>query len=987
MPDPAAGHKLFPELCNAYTVQLFAGAADILHREPANPSQLPAAILTPQKEINPNLMINSPIFRQLVLLATLLPAAAPAATYYIDSVAGSESNNGTSPATAWKTLTATSKVNTVTFQPGDQILFKRGCAWSGYLLPNGSGTSSAQIVFDAYGDTAAPAPIINGNGVAAFRLWNKRYVTVQNFKITNTGASAGGRNGIRLFYNSPGTYDGVRILDNEITDVVGYTTRGTGQENYTTAAIYLEFFDGQCLVNDLRIDSNYIHDVKCLGIHVRPGSFMNGHPEYWMKNFVISNNTISKTGGDHIVVQGADAPLIQNNAGYDAGILAVPNANLWIAGMWVCYNTRDSVFQFNEVARTITQFTGGNGDSMAFDVDYGTVGSHTFQYNYTHDNAGGTVLMMPPAPIPNTNPQQYYPPAAKTIIYRYNISVNDDRQNANGRQIIMNTDAGINSAHIYNNVFYNNRSLGFKVSDTAAEYYTNNVFQTGLANYGSLPRFTNNCYYGHIPLVNDPYMVLSDPKFVGPLPGSGVVADAYLTVGNITTPNNVFKLQSSSPLINAGKSISTPVSNGGRDFWNNPLYASSYADIGAHEVVGGSGNPPAAMTFIDGINASPMSYSGGWSFINNNASFDNSTVALSSTVGNWAQCNFTGTNIALFALKGPGSGKVSVTVDNGPAKVVDLYWPIERLRQEVYTITGLTNSAHTIRMVVTTKNPVSTWTGVHVDYLLVRPGNPAAPATGLLTDDTSGTYSGAWTASTTAANGYLKTLHTSSTVGDTVTFSFTGNGVRLYGPKDKARGNLNVTVNGVSRLVSGFCPGEWDEVASVLYEVTGLPTGTYTLSASVAAKEASSLGQSVAIDCIEALTGGSIPLPPVNVDNPPSTSVVYTGTWTHSADSGFFNGTKSVSSTIGDYVTFSFSGTGVSLYAKKDSGLGKLNVQIDNGPATSVDCYSTTQLLQQKVFEVSGLSPGNHTLKATVALKNPASASNFIGLDYFRYQP
>jgi hypothetical protein len=52
-----------------------------------------------------------------------------------------------------------------------------------------------------------------------------------------------------------------------------------------------------------------------------------------------------------------------------------------------------------------------------------------------------------------------------------------------------------------------------------------------------------------------------------------------------------------------------------------------------------------------------------------------------------------------------------------------------------------------------------------------------------------------------------------------------------------------------------------------------------------------------------------------------------------------------------------------------------------------VDCYSSTQLLQQKVFEVTGLAPGTHTLTATVALKNPASASNFIGLDYFRYQP
>jgi hypothetical protein len=86
-------------------------------------------------------------------------------------------------------------------------------------------------------------------------------------------------------------------------------------------------------------------------------------------------------------------------------------------------------------------------------------------------------------------------------------------------------------------------------------------------------------------------------------------------------------------------------------------------------------------------------------------------------------------------------------------------------------------------------------------------------------------------------------------------------------------------------------------------------------------------------------------------------------------------------------VTFTFTGTGAALYAKKDSGLGKLNVQIDGGVATSVDCYSPTQLQRQKVFEVTGLPPGTHTLRATVAPKNPASASNFIGLDYFTFQP
>ncbi|HHZ93874.1 TPA: hypothetical protein EYN98_23475 [Candidatus Poribacteria bacterium] len=44
-------------------------------------------------------------------------------SYYVDAVTGSGTNNETSEATAWQ---SSSKVNTSSFSPGDQILFKFG---------------------------------------------------------------------------------------------------------------------------------------------------------------------------------------------------------------------------------------------------------------------------------------------------------------------------------------------------------------------------------------------------------------------------------------------------------------------------------------------------------------------------------------------------------------------------------------------------------------------------------------------------------------------------------------------------------------------------------------------------------------------------------------------------------------------------------------------------------------------------------------------
>ena len=57
-----------------------------------------------------------------------LAASIHAATYYFDSEAGCDTNDGLSPATAWRSL---EKANDVPAQPGDKVLFKRGGVWRG----------------------------------------------------------------------------------------------------------------------------------------------------------------------------------------------------------------------------------------------------------------------------------------------------------------------------------------------------------------------------------------------------------------------------------------------------------------------------------------------------------------------------------------------------------------------------------------------------------------------------------------------------------------------------------------------------------------------------------------------------------------------------------------------------------------------------------------------------------------------------------------
>jgi len=87
-----------------------------------------------------------------ILALALLTATAAATTYYVDP-AGSNLNNGLSPQTPWRTLL---KIGISTFQPGDQILFKRDGVWNEWLTPPSSGTAGNLITFDAYGNGAPP---------------------------------------------------------------------------------------------------------------------------------------------------------------------------------------------------------------------------------------------------------------------------------------------------------------------------------------------------------------------------------------------------------------------------------------------------------------------------------------------------------------------------------------------------------------------------------------------------------------------------------------------------------------------------------------------------------------------------------------------------------------------------------------------------------------------------------------------------------------
>ncbi len=80
-------------------------------------------------------------------------AAEGGASYYVDGVAGQNSNAGSSPAAPWRDF---SNINGKTLQPGDRLLLKRGSVINQELRVGAAGTSDRWVEIGPYGEGARP---------------------------------------------------------------------------------------------------------------------------------------------------------------------------------------------------------------------------------------------------------------------------------------------------------------------------------------------------------------------------------------------------------------------------------------------------------------------------------------------------------------------------------------------------------------------------------------------------------------------------------------------------------------------------------------------------------------------------------------------------------------------------------------------------------------------------------------------------------------
>lgn len=117
-------------------------------------------------------------------------------------------------------------------------------------------------------------------------------------------------------------------------------------------------------------------------------------------------------------------------------------------------------------------------------------------------------------------------------------------------------------------------------------------------------------------------------------------------------------------------------------------------------------------------------------------------------------------------------------------------------------------------------------------------------------------------------------------------------------------------------------------------------------------------------------------------DNNPN--IQYSGSWSHSNQTGNSGNNFSFSSETGAYTEFTFIGTGIKVLGKTHPSRGLADVYIDGKFVKTIDEYAKQETYKAPIFEKNGLTPGKHTVKIVVkGQKSSQSSGTTITIDSF----
>lgn len=504
------------------------------------------------------------------------------ATDYYVSPSGSDSNPGTSPGQAWKTI---GKVNGTTFGAGDSIFFEGGQSFSGslYFDTSDGGTPGNPLAISSYGSGRATISSGNDDGLFAYNCGG---IVVKDLIFTGSGYT--NDNGIGIFFWSD--LSGASRPEHIYIDNVEAS-------EYKEAGIGVYGDGGLYGFKDVRITNAEVHDNADVGIVVGswppPASGWAYQNVYVGDCTVYNNRGIAGKGshsGNGILVYNTVGGLVEYCEAYNNGELC-DHTGGGPVGIWA-FDSNEVTIQFSESHDNDSVYKDGGG----FDLDGGVVNC-VMQYNYSHDNRGPGYMIC-----------QYDGAREMTdSICRFNISQDDGYGLA-----VFTGSSDISGITFYNNTAYNSNTSAVAIGAWGSgslgdpKFYNNIIFSVPDQIVGLWgtdvddATFQGNVYWdvsggfsvaGYASLAawrsatsqeildgNDVGFEC-DPCLVNP-GGGGTIGDPC----NLTSLT-AYKLQSNSPLINGGLDLQAEfgIDPGAIDYYGTSLPRCYQFDVGAHE--------------------------------------------------------------------------------------------------------------------------------------------------------------------------------------------------------------------------------------------------------------------------------------------------------------------------------------------------------------------------------------------------------------------
>jgi hypothetical protein len=187
---------------------------------------------------------------------------------------------------------------------------------------------------------------------------------------------------------------------------------------------------------------------------------------------------------------------------------------------------------------------------------------------------------------------------------------------------------------------------------------------------------------------------------------------------------------------------------------------------------------------------------------------------------------FSGTGVDLVTEKDSSQGDVDIYVDNVFKQTVSTYNDNRLVQQTVYTISGLSNGAHTIKAVKKSGSYM-----LLDKFSISAPIVISTPKVSINDNDTGITYSGSWGQSTGRGLGdYLDDVHYTEANDAYFEYAFTGTGFDVVTEKDSSQGDVDIYVDNVFKQTVGTY-NDSRLVQQTVYSISGLSDGSHTIKA------------------------------------------------------------------------------------------------------------------------------------------------------------